>query len=143
VAAVLVPLVVAEIVYVAYMVLMVAGATASTAAVSLAIARSEISEQFFQFALIPATIALLAMVLTLCATIAWGVSLSLHASWILTSLQYLGGDGRVFSTTTAAEWLGTVGVMAVSTAIAAVVVLYGTLIRATVHPSSAQSPEPF
>ena len=109
----------AELMGVTYLVMLVVGAIASAAAVALAITRSTVSEQCFQFALIPATVAIAAMGLTLGATIAWGVSLSVDAPWLFSSDIYY----RVYlvgfvETTVAGAWLSIVVVMAASTGMA-------------------------
>jgi hypothetical protein len=65
--------------------LFVLAAIASTAAVSLAIARVEIAPRLFRFALAPATITTLAMVVMLGAVIAWGLVMRSEAPSYLSS----------------------------------------------------------
>jgi hypothetical protein len=123
---------IAELVGVTYLVMLVVGAIASAAAVSLAITRSTVSEQFFQFALIPATVAIGAMGLTLSATIAWGVSLNVDAPWLFNSdIYYRVYVGGVVKTTVAGAWLTIVVVMAASTVMAVLSVIRTRSIQVT------------
>ena len=108
-----------ELVGVIYLVMLVVGAIASAVAIAMAITRSTVSEQHFQFALIPATVALAAMGLTLSATIAWGASLSVDSPWLFSSDIYY----RVYvvgfvDTTVGGAWLIIVVLMAASTVMA-------------------------
>lgn len=123
---------IAELVAMIYLVLLVVGVIASAAAVALAVTRSTVSEQRFQFALIPATVALAAMGLTLSATIAWGVSLSVDAPWLFTSDIYFRVNVMgVVKTTLADAWLIIVVVMAASTGMAVLSVIRIRSIQAT------------
>ena len=123
---------IAELVGVTYQVVLVVGAIASAASVALAITRSTVSEQCFQFALIPATVAIGAMGLTLSATIAWGVSLSVDAPWLFNSDIYYRVDvGGVVTTTVAGAWLSIVVVMAASTGMAVLSVIRTRSIQVT------------
>lgn len=90
------------------------GAIASTAAVSAAIARSQVSPRVYRFALWPATAATLAMVGMLAALVAWGLAVR------ATSPQLFTGDDGVFATSTALSWLGQVALMAVAVVVAVV-----------------------
>jgi hypothetical protein len=113
------PTSIVEILGVTYLVMLVVGPIASATAVALAVTRSTVSEKLFQFALIPATVAIVAMGLTLSATIAWGVSLSVDAPWLFTSdIYYRVYVGGVVTTTLAGAWLSIVVVMAASTGMA-------------------------
>jgi hypothetical protein len=86
-------------------------AVASTAAVSAAVARSQIGEAVFRFALGPAAVATLAMVAMLTATIVWGLSLRAQAP------QFYNGNDGLLASNTAASWMGHVAVMTVATAL--------------------------
>lgn len=98
-------------------------AVVSTAAVSVAVVRSEISGRLYRFTLIPGAVAALAMLVMLISTVIWGVSLSMDAP------QLFNGDGGVLATNFAASWLGIVVVMAVSTCVAGVSVLRDYAVR--------------
>jgi hypothetical protein len=104
-------------------------AIASTAAVSLAIARSNIDARVFRFALGPATIATLAMVTMFIAVVVWGVSLRADAP------QLFNGDGGILATSTAASWLAQVTIMGIATAIAVGSLVRGTGSRAEAQPA--------
>lgn len=95
----------------------------STAAVSVAVVRSEISGRLYRFTFIPGAVAALAMLVMLISTVIWGVSLSMDAP------QLFNGDGGVLATNFAASWLGIVVVMAVSTCVAGVSVLRDYAVR--------------
>jgi hypothetical protein len=84
----------------------------STWAVSAAIARSEIAERVYRFALGPAAPATLAMLAMLTAVIVWGVALQAQAP------RYFYGNDGILATSTEASWLGHVAVMALATLIA-------------------------
>jgi hypothetical protein len=125
---------VAELLGVTYLVMLVGAAIASTAAVARAVTRSTVSEQCFHFALIPATVATVAMGLTLAATIAWGVSLSMDAPWLFTSDTYYSVDAvAIWSMTLAGAWLVIVVVMAASTGCAALSLIRARSILVTSH----------
>lgn len=125
---------VAELVGVTYLVVLVGAAIASTAAVARAVTRSTISEHCFHFALIPATVATVAMGLTLAATIAWGVSLSADAPWLFTSdIYYSVNAMAIWSMTLAGAWLVIVVVMAASTGCAALSLIHARSIVMTPH----------
>jgi hypothetical protein len=106
-------------------------AICSTWAVSAAIARSEIPERVYRWALGPAAVATLAMVGMLAAVIVWGIGLQAQAP------QYFYGNQGILATNTEASWLGHVVVMSVATLIAiAGVVRAATRPRALAAPSS-------
>lgn len=90
----------------------VLGAVVSPAAVSLAIARSQIGERLYRFALIPTVITALAMAVMFAADLAWG--LGLRAS----EPALFAGDGGIVGTSTAASWLVQTLIMGAATAVA-------------------------
>ena len=98
-------------------------AIASTVAVSIAVARSEIGGHLYRFALVPGAIATLAMGVMLVATITWGVSLWVYAP------QLFNSDDGILATNFAASWLGIAVVMAFSTCVAGVSVVRGLAAR--------------
>lgn len=125
---------VAELLGVTYLVVLVGAAIASTAAVARAVTRSTVSEQCFHFALIPATVATVAMGLTLATTIAWGVSLSVDASWLFNSDTYYSVNAAaIWSMTLAGAWLAIVVAMAASTGFAALSLIHARSIVMTSH----------
>jgi ribose/xylose/arabinose/galactoside ABC-type transport system permease subunit len=105
-------------------ILFLIGAIASTAAVAAAVARSEIGRQRFRtlgvriviepyrFALLPATVAALAMAVTVGGVIGWGI-VAHHVA------------PHAFTLGTSLIWLAIVGAMAVATLIAAIGVARG------------------
>lgn len=104
-------------------------ALASTAAVSVAVARSEISGQLFRFALAPAAVATLAMAFMLGAVIAWGLSLRAYEP------QMFNGNDGLLATNTVISWLSHIVVMGAATLVAAI-----ALIRAYRTPGNAAAP---
>lgn len=92
--------------------ILVLGAIASSAAVSLAIARSQIGERLYRFALIPTIITALAMAVMFAADLVWG--LGLRAS----EPALFAGDGGIVGTSTAASWLVQTLIMGAATAVA-------------------------
>jgi hypothetical protein len=101
----------------------VAAAVVSTAAVSLAVALSEIDAGVLRFALGPATVTTVAMGVMFLATLIWGLSLRADVP------QLFNGDGGVAATSTALSWLGIVIVMGVATAVAAAAMVRGLRAR--------------
>lgn len=98
-------------------------AIASTVAVSIAVARSEIGGYLYRFTLVPGAITTLAMGVMLVATITWGVSLWVYAP------QLFNSDDGILATNFAASWLGVVVVMAFATCVAGVSVVRGLAAR--------------
>jgi hypothetical protein len=98
---------------------LILGAIASTAAVSLAVKRSQIGGRLMYFTRIPATVATLAMLAMCLATIVWGLGLRSDVPQL-----FNGNDGLV-ATNTAVNWLGIVAVMTIATVIAGVGVVRG------------------
>ena len=92
--------------------ILVLGAIASSAAVSLAIARSQIGERLYRFALIPVVVTALAMAVMFAADLAWG--LGLRAS----EPALFAGDGGIAGTSTAASWLVQTLIMGIAAAVA-------------------------
>ena len=99
-------------------------AIASTVAVSIAVARSEIGGQLYRFALVPGAIATLAMGVMCVATIVWGISLRAYAP------ELFMGDEGILATNTALSWLAIVVMMAASTFVAGISVIRGFSARA-------------
>ncbi len=93
-------------------VVLVLCAIASTAAVTGAIARSEISPRLYRFARIPTALAALAMAVVTLALLVWGLSLRADVPSL-----FNGDDGFLVSST-AANWLAQVVLMGVATGIA-------------------------
>jgi hypothetical protein len=108
----------------------VLAAVASTAAVSMAVARSEIDGRLFRFALFPAVLAALAMGAALAATVTWGVAL------LAQEPRLFWDDGGLLDTNTAVTWLAIVAAMAVSTVVATVAVVRGFSARAAARTGS-------
>ena len=104
-----------------YAILFLLAALASTATVCVAVARNEIEERYYRFALIPATVATVTMILILGLMITWGLRLQADVPYLFYGQQTL---GNTMNTTTQAEWLGVVIVMAIS-----IVIAIGALIR--------------
>ncbi len=101
----------------------VAAAVVSTAAVSLAVALSEINAGVLRFALGPATVTTVAMGVMFLATLIWGLSLRADVP------QLFNGNGGVAATSAALSWLGIVIVMGVATAVAAAAMVRGLRAR--------------
>ncbi|MBF6589602.1 MAG: hypothetical protein IVW57_03600, partial [Ktedonobacterales bacterium] len=97
---------------------------ASTAAVAVAVARSELPERVVRFALAPATVATLAMVGMLAAMVAWG--LAVHAD----APRLFNGDDGIVGSSTAASFFSQVALMAVATLVAVVACVRGLRVRA-------------
>jgi hypothetical protein len=97
----------------------VLAAVASAASVSVAVRRSEVGERLYRFALYPAALATLAMVVVLAATVSWGVAL-----WVQAPALFAGDDG-ILATPTSATWLVILAVMGGSTCAAVAAVVRG------------------
>jgi hypothetical protein len=80
-------------------------AVASAASVSAAVGRSEVGERIYRFALYPAALAALAMVVVSVATAVWGLALWARASALFT------GDEGILATPTFVTWLTVLAVM--------------------------------
>lgn len=91
---------------------LILGAIASAAAVSLAVKRSQIDGNLLYFARIPAVVTTLAMLAMCLATIVWGLGLRFDAP------QLFNGDGGLIATSTAVNWLSIVAVMFIATLVA-------------------------
>lgn len=114
--------------------LFVLAAIASTAAVSLAIARTDVAPGLFRFALGPATVATLAMVVMLGAVVAWG--LIVHSA----EPAYLSRNtGPVaIQTSVSTHLIGEIAVMLVATLIAVAALIRG--FRAPGSTATASAP---
>lgn len=111
-----------------YGILFLLVAIISSAAVCIAVARNDIAEHHFRFALIPATIATVAMLLVLGLLITWGVRLQGDVPYLFYGPQTMGGT---MNTTAQAEWIGIVIVIAVSTIITIAALIRGLPARMT------------
>jgi hypothetical protein len=98
-------------------------AVASVGAVSTAVGRSGVGERALRFALYPATVVAMAMVVVLVGTAVWGLALRAQ------SPALFAGDDGILATPTYATWLAIVGVMTASTAVALVAVARGLRAR--------------
>lgn len=107
-------------------------AVASVAAVSAAVRRSGVEGRVLRFALYPAVVVALAMVVVLSGTAVWGLAL-----WAQDAALFVGDDG-ILATPTYATWLAIVVVMAVSTAVALVAAARG--LRARRPPGHSERP---
>jgi hypothetical protein len=104
-------------------------AIASVAAVSAAVRRSGVEGRVLRFALYPAAVVALAMVVVLSGTAVWGLALRAQDPALFA------GDDGILATPTYATWLVIVVVMAVSTAVALVAAVRGLLARRPLgHP---------
>ena len=105
------------VLFVSIVVMFMLAVLASTASVSAAVGRSGVGERLYRFALYPAALAAVAMVVVSAATVVWGLAL-----WVQDPALFAGDDG-ILATPTAASWLVVVAVMGCSacTAVAAAV----------------------
>ena len=104
-------------------------AAVSAAAVSLAIARSEIDERLYRFAFWPAAVATAAMAAVSIAVVAWGLGLA------ATAPRFFGVDGGPMVSYGTFTWLRVVVVMGLASVVAAASVLRG--VRARVRAYAA------
>jgi hypothetical protein len=91
---------------------LILGAIASAAGVSLAVKRSQIGDNLLYFTRIPAAVTALAMAAMCVATIIWGLSLRSELP------QLFNGDDGLVATNTAVNWVIIVAVMAIATVVA-------------------------
>lgn len=91
---------------------LILGAIASAAGVSLAVKRSQIGENLLYFTRIPAAVTTLAMAAMCVATIIWGLSLRSDVP------QLFNGDDGLVATNTAVNWVIIVAVMTIATVVA-------------------------
>ncbi len=91
---------------------LILGAIASAAGVSLAVKRSQIGDNLLYFSRIPAAVTTLAMAAMCVATIIWGLSLRSDVP------QLFNGDDGLVATNTAVNWVIIVAVMAIATVVA-------------------------
>jgi len=94
-------------------------AIASTAAVSIAISRAEIAPRLFRFALAPAVVTTLAMVVMLGAVVAWGLAVHNDVP------AYLSSDTSPFHNPVSAHLIGQIAVMALATFVAIAALIRG------------------
>lgn len=105
-------------------------AIVSTAAVSLAVARSEIDQRLLRFTFAPAVITTLAMALTVVGLVMWGLAIraDVPALW--------NGNDGLAATNTGLSWANVVALMVVATLIAAAALVRGRLRqRVVVQPA--------
>lgn len=98
--------------FVGLVAVLILGAIASAAGVSLAVKRSQIDSNLLYFTRIPAAVTAFAMAAMCLATIAWGLGLRSYVPQL-----FSGNDGLV-ATNTAVNWLIIVAVMAIATLVA-------------------------
>ena len=104
-------------------------ALTSTAAVSIAVSRSELAPRLYRIALAPAVVAALAMAVVLGGIIAWGVLVRTDAP------TYLSSATSPFQVPTGAVWIGQVVVMAIATLVAAASLVRGLRARGDGAPA--------
>jgi hypothetical protein len=112
--------------FLSIVVMFLLAAVASTASVSAAVGRSGVGESLYRFALYPATLAALSMVVVSVATAVWGLAL-----WAQAPILFSGDDG-LLATPTAASWLAILAVMAVCACTSVVAAVRG--LRASGEP---------
>jgi hypothetical protein len=108
-------------------------ALASTAAVSIAISRCEVAPSLFRWALVPAALATLLMLIMLSGAVAWGLFVRAEMP------DYLDRTAGLLGETIYVSWLGQVTVMALATLIAAIALLRAY--RARGDEPAAEEPE--
>ncbi|GLV60085.1 hypothetical protein KDH_69080 [Dictyobacter sp. S3.2.2.5] len=103
----------------------------STAAVCMAVKRSQIKASTLRFATIPFLIAIITMLLMCCATICWGISLySTDPALFIDQYSFMHANSLLL-------WLVVVGVMAISTVIALIAGVRGARAFARLNDTSA------
>jgi hypothetical protein len=98
-------------------------AVASVTSVSAAVRRSGVGERLYRFALYPATLAALAMVVVSVAMVVWGLAL-----WAQAPALFAGDDG-ILATPTSATWLAILALMGGCTSVAVAAVIRGLRAR--------------
>lgn len=101
-------------VFVSWSGLFVLAAIASTAAVTIAVSRSEVSPQLYRFALGPGVAAVVTMAVMLGGVVAWGLLMRADDP------AYLNGTSGPFGLSVVTHWLIVVSVMALATLVAAI-----------------------
>lgn len=104
---------------------------ASTGALCLAVARSEIPARLLRFAVLPSILTTVSMALTLAATITWGLGLRANAP------DLFGGNEGVVGTSTSGAWLHIVMLMAIATALALFSLMRGIAVRSALRKGAA------
>jgi hypothetical protein len=99
-------------------------AVVSTAAVTRAIARSDIPQRLYRFAWIPAVLATLAMLVVTTSLLVWGLSLRVDAP------SLFNGDDGLMASNTAANWLVLILLMGAATVVAVAATIRGWSARA-------------
>ncbi len=103
-------------------------AVASTAAVAIAVSRSELAPELYRFALTPAAVTALAMAVMLGAVVAWGLLVRTDVP------AYLASATGPFGTALGSVWIGEIAVMAVATLVAIAALIRG--FRAPAAPAA-------
>ena len=99
------------------------------AAVSLAVARSEIDQRLLRFTFIPALVTTLAMALTVTGLVMWGLGLRAAVPDL-----WNGNDGLA-ATNTALSWANVAALMVIATLIAAVALVRGRGSQGAAQPA--------
>ena len=103
----------------AFIGLFLLAAIASTAAVSIIVQRSQVSEKLFRFARIPAVITTLGMALVLVSIIFWGIATRAADPALFSE------NNGILATNTTLSWVGIIVAMALAVAIAAFALIRG------------------
>lgn len=107
--------------------LLLAAATISTAAVCRAVARSPLPGGLLHFALLPATVATVAMALMLVGTIFWGLDMQRAVPHVFA------GNQGIWGSSTAGTWLAIIAGMASATGVATLSLAQGITIRSALR----------
>jgi len=110
---------------------LLAAAIAGTGALCFAVARSQISEDLFRFALLLSIPATVSMVLILLAIFVWGLSLRSSVPQLFSS------NAGIFASSTAGTWLGIVIAMTITIVIAVVSLVRGLSARSALRSTAA------
>jgi hypothetical protein len=94
-------------------------AIVSAAAISIVVTRSQVSEQLFRFARIPALITTLAMVVMVGATLVWGLAARAADPQLFTE------DNGLLASNTTVSWVLILALMAVATVVAIAALIRG------------------
>ena len=110
---------------------LLAAAIAGAGALCFAVARSQISEELFRFALLLSIPATISMVLILLAIFVWGLSLRSSVPQLFSS------NGGIFASSTVGTWLGMVIAMTITIVIAVVSLVRGLSARSALRSTAA------
>ena len=98
-------------------------ASASAAAVSLAVLHSDINDTYFRFARLPSMLTTLAMAVMVVATLAWGLAANAANPHLFTE------DNGVLASNTTVSWLLILALMALATTVAVAALIWGNRSR--------------